>query len=630
MVIQTSDRSPLAGMCRWPRGILTLLLLTALQLACPRLALALEARVDRSELRQGETLQLTVSGAIRLDSAFNLFDLNTLNARAPDTTNLEQSFEILDRQQNYKVEIINNVNQSTVTWTYTLLPRQTGTLTIPPLELEDESTQAITVQVLPELTTKMPGERDLFIETELDQTSGYVQQQFIFTARLFYTGDLIRGELDHPDHTDALFRQVGKQREFSRYVGDRHYKVVERQYAVFPAKPGTLVIPALSFNGHFLDVRTGRRVARKTSTDPVELRVAPPPAAFSGAVWLPAQSYLLQETWSHSAEEIRLGETLTRSIDQQALGVEGVSLPPLPEPVIDGLKIYSEPPQTRTEETAAGLSGQRREVQMIVATRPGIYELPALSIDWWDVVNDRQRTATLPARRIRVRGEAQTGAAGILPHDAGGTAGTGTAGNGTPDYPGNSSGETSGPSTAPATFSPGTSWWLSVLLLAAWLATALGWLRDHRRKVRLAATTSATTTASTPVPVLDDLRRIACTEPLQMAIWLPLWLQEEKRGGRWGGVGDDALEHGTLRPLLNRLQALRYGQSAPLQKTRTQEGLKASDSAGAADRADATSAVANDDPRYLAATLLDHLEHRNRRRRPEASPSNLPDLYSLR
>ena len=191
----------------------------------------------------------------------------------------------------------------------------------------DSTTQPISISVLPEQETTKGEKSDVYLETELDTSKAYVQQQALLTVRLFYANDLVRGELDHPDHPDALIRQLGKQREFSRYVDGRQYKVVERSYAIFAQKPENRD-RSLQFTGSFVEPRTGRSVTRRTSSSPLTLDIEAPPSTFTGASWLPVQSYNLQQTWSTDSLELPLGQTLTRTLQQQALGQEGVNLPP--------------------------------------------------------------------------------------------------------------------------------------------------------------------------------------------------------------------------------------------------------------------------------------------------------------
>lgn len=506
------------------------------------------ATVDRNEIHANESLTLTVSGDIPVDSAFSFFDLNTLNVKAPDTTELEKDFDVLDRQQNYKVQIINNVNESVVNWTYTLMPKRSGTLSIPAMTVGDSTTQPISISVLPEQETTKGEKSDVYLETELDTSKAYVQQQALLTVRLFYANDLVRGELDHPDHPDALIRQLGKQREFSRYVDGRQYKVVERSYAIFAQKTGKLEIAPLQFTGSFVEPRTGRSVTRRTSSSPLTLDIEAPPSTFTGASWLPVQSYNLQQTWSTDSLELPLGQTLTRTLQQQALGQEGVNLPPLNPPTIEGLKFYSEPSQTDTQDAAQGVTGSRQDVQMIVATRPGVYQLPDVEVKWWDVVNNKARTSKIPGRTITVTGDGQTVA----------TAPT----TSTPAPPMNDSKTPSEPPEAPSQLSsePPSSvaspllLALTIVFAVAWLVTGLLWFIERQRRKDSAASDipDRVTTASASY---RELKKSGLADPFSLVNKVPAWLAQQ----RTSGLMTSQLEN-EIRPLLNSLQGLRFGK----------------------------------------------------------------------
>lgn len=42
-----------------------------------------------------------------------------------------------------------------------------------------------------------------------------MQEQLTMTIRLFFSGNLVRGELSEPEHPDAIIEPLGKQREYS-------------------------------------------------------------------------------------------------------------------------------------------------------------------------------------------------------------------------------------------------------------------------------------------------------------------------------------------------------------------------------------------------------------------------------
>jgi len=114
--------------------LLWLLLITLL---LPVVAQAsVNAQLDRSTINEGETftLNLTVSGS---------------NSSQPDLTGLRKDFDVIGTGQKSMIQIINGNVQSQHSWTITLSPRHTGTLQIPSIPVGNDSSNALTVTVLP-------------------------------------------------------------------------------------------------------------------------------------------------------------------------------------------------------------------------------------------------------------------------------------------------------------------------------------------------------------------------------------------------------------------------------------------------------------------------------------------------
>lgn len=364
----------------------------------------LSASVDREELAVGETLQLTISSKLDASLGISLFNLNTLDIDSPDVTALEKDFEILDRQQNYRVQFENNVNNSLVAWTYTLSPKRPGTLTIPSLSLEDESTDPIEVEVTD--APKNPADSDLMVEMTIDKQTAYVGEQMLLTVKLLYSNELVDGQLAHPDAKGALFRQLEKQKEYSQTRAGKRFEVVERQYAVFAEDNGQLEIPAVKFSGRFVNRRFGRGRYETVASQAISVEIKDPPAAFDGRTWLPAMGFSISEKYEPDLAKLKVGESVTRTITLQGLGLESATLPPVTIETPDGVRVYPGQSETSEEVHAAGITGVRSQEYALIATRPGRFVLPEIRIAWWDVMNNEQRVAILPERVMQVVGSA--------------------------------------------------------------------------------------------------------------------------------------------------------------------------------------------------------------------------------
>ncbi|ADP98039.1 BatD family protein [Marinobacter adhaerens] len=354
---------------------------------------------DRTRLYEGEVLTLTVKGSMEIDiNLGNLFDFDMSSLPKPDIEKVEPDFEILAQNQQYSIRTVNSQMVGEITWTYQLAPKTTGELTIPALTFKDAVSEPVTVEVVdgspPDQAA--PG-RDSFIELSADKDEVYVQEQLILTVRLFFRGNLIRGELSEPTHPHVIIESLGRQQEFSRYRDGVRYRVVERRYAIFPQRPGTLKLPPVRFEGQARDASGSLRFLRD-SEELFEVPVKDVPAQFSGDTWLPATGLSLEESGLPPSLEVATGENITREIRLTAAGLPGEALPPLPDTVPDGLRSYPEEPERQTETTPAGLTSSLKQSVALVPVEAGQMTLPAIRIYWWDTEADRERVAVIPEK----------------------------------------------------------------------------------------------------------------------------------------------------------------------------------------------------------------------------------------
>ena len=382
--------------------LFTLLVLTAS--SHPQAGDTLEASVDRNKLYKNESLNLKLTGNAKVDFSFGgLMSFGRNQVEAPVIEGLENDFEILDRQQNYSMRSINGDTTTEVTWNYTLSPKRSGTLTIPTASFQDAQSQAIKIEVL---EGKAPVNADnpppLFIEVEVDQNDIYVQEQVLYTVRLFSLGRLSSGSLSEPSTSNAIIEQFGEEKKYYRMAYNQRYEVIERNYLLFPQKSGSLEIPGITFNGTMIDSYKRRRLRVSEESDPVSLKVNPPNNSLSSDQWLPAKSLHLSENWQHDAAEYQVGDALTREITISALGLLGSALPPIPETENPAIKSYPDKPVVESNLHEAGSHSFRKQATTYIAVKEGTITLPEIKIPWWDTINDVARVATLPEKTIKI------------------------------------------------------------------------------------------------------------------------------------------------------------------------------------------------------------------------------------
>ena len=356
----------------------------------------LTASVDRNELAINETFTLTLRYS------------GNESGGQPDFHLLEQDFEVLSRQQSNQYRVFNGKAESFVEWTLTLAPLKEGKLFVPSLHLHGQVSDAIPMTVNEAGAAPSGQNRQAFLEVELDKEKIYVQEQLLVKVRLYTTVGLHDIATDPLQIPGAHVEKVDEQR-YERRINGVGHAVYELTYAVFPESSGELQIPPLNYvavtgrrDPFSLFNRNAQRIRLRSEAKTVQ--VEPKPDSYSGNQWLPAASLGLVQSWSRDPEEFKVGEPITRIITLRAEGLRAAQLPPLPRLNIEGLKTYPDRAQQEDQPGVNGITGSRVETTAIVATKPGSYQLPPVTITWWDTKTGRQRATQLPAFRFKVSG----------------------------------------------------------------------------------------------------------------------------------------------------------------------------------------------------------------------------------
>src|SRR5690625_2401540 len=395
-------RRPLAPRCHkgrvpstrpWGVGLFGLLL--ALLLASPVQANELSASVDRTNISIDDRITLTLRAE------------GLPSGSGPDMSKPNQDVEILTNQSQRSLSIVNGQQEAWLEWNLRLAPRRTGSLIIPPLEIGGLQSQAITILVT-DAPVRDSRDEDIFIETEVDKDSVHVQEQLLFTVRLFSRINLEGAEIQPLDLAHAVIKAVDETTYITE-INQRDHLVLETTFAVFPQRSGELVIPSVVYDVAPSRARQdpwsriyGGRERQRLRGPEVRVPVKPIASEFTGAVWLPATEVRFSEHWRTDPDQLTHGEPIPRRITLYADGLTAAQLPAIPYGEVAGVNQYPDQPQTDEEISAEGVTASVTQTLALVPNQAGRLSLPEISLSWWDTATGQVRQATLPARELRV------------------------------------------------------------------------------------------------------------------------------------------------------------------------------------------------------------------------------------
>ncbi|WP_448549189.1 BatD family protein [Thalassotalea fusca] len=355
------------------------------------------ATVDKNPVVVKESFVLTVTANDDIDT------------NALDTSPLMNDFIVGRTSVSSQTSMVNFKTSRSTRWTTLLVPKREGNITIPPLSINGALTAPIKLEVLSANDSSIASQKDIFITSEISTKEAFVQQQITLTVKLHFSAELKRGSLSEPELEDANISQIGKDEETETIINGRRYRIITRNYTISPQTSGEFVLRSPVFSGEIMlpSSRRGSFLSFAETKpvsvlgDDITLTIKPIPSSVDG-LWLPSELLAIHQDWQPAPDTFKVGEPITRVITITAAGLAKEQLPELMLDMPEGLKVYPDQPELHSGINNGRLVSQMVRNYALVASKAGEYQLPEVSIPWWNTQTNRFETATLAAQTINV------------------------------------------------------------------------------------------------------------------------------------------------------------------------------------------------------------------------------------
>jgi len=365
-------------------------------------------------IAQATNITVTSSrNPVAMDSSFHLiYEADSSVDEDPDFLPVYKDFDVLSSSQSTNMRSINGNWSLKKTWDLSLISKDIGRFTIPPINFGKDISPAIQITVTsstspdqssPKGQATIPAK--IFLEGSVDKKTGWIQSQFIYSVRLFRTVNITGASLTEPETSDAdvIIQQLSEDRYQSTRQGIR-YEVIERRYAIFPQKSGILKIKPITFEGRinatqprsiFDQFRMSGQLKRLRSKT-IDITVKAAPKTINLQDWLPASDVQLIEEWSADIQNLTAGEPVTRTVMIAAEGLTGLQLPDLEFDDIKGLKQYPDKPVIEDKPDSTGITGYKQVKVALIPARAGTYTLPEIKLQWWNTKTNSKEVSIIP------------------------------------------------------------------------------------------------------------------------------------------------------------------------------------------------------------------------------------------
>ncbi|MEH6579360.1 MAG: BatD family protein [Amphritea sp.] len=362
------------------RNLIIPLLILSVAISQPAAA-QVNVYLDRYSISQPETVQLTI-------------EVDQRTIRRPDFSPLTRDFHFLGSKQMTISSHTNGDNQYKTRWKVLLRPRHNGALHIPALQINQEYSQPLLLNVLGNTNTPQTVSQNSYVESQIDADELYVDSQLIYTQRLFHRADLPSlATFSEPQVNAAEVVPLGEVNRYTAQVKGEEYQVIEKNYAIYPSQPGQLTIEPAIFSAG-----PGTTELQSAAHN---IAVLPKAHQETRGYWLPARALSIEEEWL-KPEPMTPGSDIIRIITVKATGLPASALPAL-MPLRNELATIKVSDVSLTQKaTGLGLVSSRTERVVINAIERGEVTLPAIIIPWWNIKKDRTQKESLPAATLQI------------------------------------------------------------------------------------------------------------------------------------------------------------------------------------------------------------------------------------
>ncbi len=252
----------------------------------------------------------------------------------------------------------------------------------------------------------------VFLQTSVSKTQVYVQEAVIYSIKLYYTLAFERGaSFSTLEMSDAAYNKLGEDLNYTEMLNDVLYTVNESRFVIFPQQSGEFTIAPIRFRA-FTQTRPTRNNPKSQTTaqrqrivlfsKEHQISVLSVPVTFPSPTWLPSSKVTISETWSRSLEDMRIGDSVIRTIQFDVDDLYASMLVNLDFTSDSALRSYpAEAQQVDITEQSGVRSGHTQNITL-VATEAGRFVLPAIEVPWWNTITNNLEYARLPSQDLDI------------------------------------------------------------------------------------------------------------------------------------------------------------------------------------------------------------------------------------
>ncbi|WP_261882897.1 BatD family protein [Vibrio pelagius] len=218
----------------------------------------------------------------------------------------------------------------------------------------------------------------------------------------WFTGGTRIGSVEIPNVIAKQRNQLATN--YTERKGGQTWSRQRWEITLYPQASGQFVIPPVAV-GVQVSAPDGSKVAGTLYTQPIKFEASMPSGLLSDdSAWFTATKVSVDQKWTTSNDELKVGDAITRTITINAQNSLSVLLPDLlSNDSTASYQAYPQPNRLDDKQTRGDYQSSRIEESVYVIQQGGEFTLPEHKFQWWNSKSKELETVVIEGKTFKAK-----------------------------------------------------------------------------------------------------------------------------------------------------------------------------------------------------------------------------------
>ncbi|MHB9958161.1 BatD family protein [Vibrio campbellii] len=218
----------------------------------------------------------------------------------------------------------------------------------------------------------------------------------------WFTGGTRIGSVEIPNVIAKQRNQLATN--YTERKGGQTWSRQRWEITLYPQASGQFVIPPVAV-GVQVSAPDGSKVAGTLYTQPIKFEASMPSGLLSDdSAWFTATKVSVDQKWTTSNDELKVGDVITRTIAINAQDSLSVLLPDLlSNDSTASYQAYPQPNRLDDKQTRGDYQSSRIEESVYVIQQGGEFTLPEHKFQWWNSKSKQLETVVIEGKTFKAK-----------------------------------------------------------------------------------------------------------------------------------------------------------------------------------------------------------------------------------